>query len=354
MNTFEATNVKVGDASDLRTALVTGATGLLGQAIVRKLSEDGWKLAITARNEEALTSFAVTLDGETEIIAGDVSLEGEGARIAQKAVDKLQSIHLMIHLASPPVQPTELLDPQSDLNEQFSVNAAAFLEISSVLLPGMLRTQTGTIIAVLSQVLMPPALPGWQSYAIAKAAQAQAAAEIASSYANAGIRTIGVLPGLIEPEEGLAGAAPASKEGALGPAISAVDVAMKIVSAATDKSIPSGTAISINQSGTVLGHLAMSLHNHDVTPPQSNGPDGGVRDQRQKLALIIRRVFKLSEDAPVEDGALGVLAGWDSLGHIKLIMEIEEEFDISFDAQDSTEITSFDKLCDALGRYCIQ
>lgn len=352
MSNIEVSNVTFGDASDLRTALVTGATGLLGQAVVRALSANGWKLATTARSTAALTSIVSTLSSEAEIIAGDLTKDGEGARVAQQAIDKLGSVHLLIHLASPPVQPAKLLEAPSDLHAQFAVNASAFLEMSSVLLPGMLRRQTGTIVATLSQALLPPIPAGWQSYTIAKAAQAQAAADIASAYGKAGIRVIGIVPDLIAPVEDRTGAAPTASDAALSNAVSAETVATQLIAAAIDENIPSGTAISIDRHGTNSGRLSLSLGNQDQAAGASAGKESG--DQARQLAQIIRRVFRLVDDEPVEDGAIGVLAGWDSLGHIKLIMEVEETFGVSFDAQESTEITSFARLSEALKRHGIE
>lgn len=53
-------------------ALVTGATSGIGKKIAEKLSERGWKLILTGRNEEVLTEMKNRL-GNTEIIAADLS-----------------------------------------------------------------------------------------------------------------------------------------------------------------------------------------------------------------------------------------------------------------------------------------
>ena len=53
-------------------ALVTGATSGIGKKIAEKLSERGWKLILTGRNEEVLTEMKNRL-GNTEIISADLS-----------------------------------------------------------------------------------------------------------------------------------------------------------------------------------------------------------------------------------------------------------------------------------------
>lgn len=62
-------------------ALVTGATSGIGQSIARKLSERGWELILTGRNEEILKSMQDELGSSTEIIAAELSDKNEVLRL---------------------------------------------------------------------------------------------------------------------------------------------------------------------------------------------------------------------------------------------------------------------------------
>lgn len=346
---MDVTNLKVGGAAELQTALITGASGLLGHAISQGLTDAGWRLALAGQNISALNDLSDSLSGESHVVAGDLAIAGEGTRIAENAAERLGSIHLFLHLASPPVLPTGLLTPPQDLEQQLAVNVRAFLEMSATLLPEMLKTQTGTIISLLSQALLPPPPHGWQSYTIAKAGLAQAAAEIAAAYGQAGIRVLGVLPGLIAAEKGRQGAAPTSNRENLGAALAANDVAERIIRAIGDENFSSGMALSITPTGISTGHLALSLKQPNDESNQGDGvTESNERDRR--LSNLMQQIFNLSDDVCVEDGQLGVLPGWDSLGHIKLIMEIEAVFDVSFDAEESSEITTYNHINNALKR----
>ena len=42
---------------------------------------------------------------------------------------------------------------------------------------------------------------------------------------------------------------------------------------------------------------------------------------------------------------------WDSIGHMDLIGELEETFDIRIDTQDVLDFTSYEKGKEVLGRY---
>ncbi|MGG3799606.1 acyl carrier protein [Metabacillus fastidiosus] len=52
-------------------------------------------------------------------------------------------------------------------------------------------------------------------------------------------------------------------------------------------------------------------------------------------------VLDLEEDDVCEDLALGVTREWDSIGHMALISEIEDVFDVSLDSEWITEFNSY-------------
>jgi acyl carrier protein len=52
-------------------------------------------------------------------------------------------------------------------------------------------------------------------------------------------------------------------------------------------------------------------------------------------------VLDLEEDDVCEDLALGTTREWDSIGHMTLISEIEDVFDVSIDSEWITEFNSY-------------
>ena len=56
-----------------KTALVTGATGGIGQAIARSLHAQGASVALSGRNVEKLEALAGELGARTAIIPSDLS-----------------------------------------------------------------------------------------------------------------------------------------------------------------------------------------------------------------------------------------------------------------------------------------
>ena len=55
-----------------KTALVTGASGGIGGAIAKTLSEQGAKVALSGRRQDALEAVAAELKGESVIVTADL------------------------------------------------------------------------------------------------------------------------------------------------------------------------------------------------------------------------------------------------------------------------------------------
>lgn len=61
----------------------------------------------------------------------------------------------------------------------------------------------------------------------------------------------------------------------------------------------------------------------------------------EKYRNAFINVLDLEEDDVCEDLALGTTREWDSIGHMTLISEIEDVFDVSIDSEWITEINSY-------------
>ncbi len=76
----------------MKRALITGASGALGEAFALELAKMGWSLVITGQNEQKLARLAGKLPRDTTVIAVDLSKE-ENCR---KLYDRLQALPLQL------------------------------------------------------------------------------------------------------------------------------------------------------------------------------------------------------------------------------------------------------------------
>ena len=67
-----------------------------------------------------------------------------------------------------------------------------------------------------------------------------------------------------------------------------------------------------------------------------------------KLARIMAEEFHLDSEKISIDDSVDTIEGWDSLGHIELILAIEEAFDVKFSTELIRKLVSVKALQNAL------
>jgi len=70
----------------------------------------------------------------------------------------------------------------------------------------------------------------------------------------------------------------------------------------------------------------------------------------ERLHKVFRNIFPKVEEVNIETAAINIAEGWDSLTHIRLVMEIEEEFGIDILPDDISKLTSYFKILEKLER----
>lgn len=63
-----------------------------------------------------------------------------------------------------------------------------------------------------------------------------------------------------------------------------------------------------------------------------------------KLKVLLARVMRVDIATISADASTGTIATWDSLSHMKLVLALEEEFDVAFDESQIEHMTSFAKV----------
>ena len=65
---------------------------------------------------------------------------------------------------------------------------------------------------------------------------------------------------------------------------------------------------------------------------------------KNKIEAVMRIVFELSEDFPKINLNSMHIGTWDSLNHMNLIVALEEEFNITFDEDEISEMISLELI----------
>lgn len=128
-------------------ALVTGASGGLGQAIAKALHARGAHVLLTGRRREQLDALIAELGGQrAEALPADLSDAADVERLAAEA----GAVDILVHNAGLPA--TGLIQEWTpeQIDRSLAVNLRAGMVLTSKLLPGMLERGRGHLVFVSS------------------------------------------------------------------------------------------------------------------------------------------------------------------------------------------------------------
>ncbi len=183
-----------------RVVVVTGATRGLGRAMAERLGDEGARLVVASRFEDAVTATTVALRARGHEVLGlsvDVSVERDTQRLAESTLDCFGRIDVLVNNAG-----SYTLRAWGELTvEEFDASIATNLR--SVFLccravsPAMRRQGNGKIINVGSGVVY-RGVAQLAHYSAAKAGVVGLSRSLARELGPEGITVNVVTPGLVE------------------------------------------------------------------------------------------------------------------------------------------------------------
>ncbi|MBX3577412.1 MAG: SDR family oxidoreductase [Rhizobiaceae bacterium] len=186
---------------DGKVALVTGASRGIGLAAAKRLVENGARVVISSRRQEALDASAAEIDagktGNVRAIAAHGGSVDDIERLVDGATSAFGPIDILVNNAATSAHYGNTLDADmSAWDKTFDVNVrGAFVLTKAVLASGM-ADRRGAIVNVASVGGINP-VTGLSVYNITKAALIHFTRQIALELGPKGIRVNAVAPGLI-------------------------------------------------------------------------------------------------------------------------------------------------------------
>ncbi len=178
-----------------RLAVVTGASGAIGGAIVEQMSKAGAKILASGRNEGKLKSLAAKLGNGCGYLAVDLADEGAVPALAAEA-ERMGGAAILVNNAGFTKDALLLRLKRRDMEEVMKVNFTVGFDLAKALLPRMLKARHGRIINITS-VIGSVGNPGQVAYAASKAAVAGMSRSLAREVASRGITVNCIAPGFI-------------------------------------------------------------------------------------------------------------------------------------------------------------
>lgn len=135
-----------------KVAVVTGASSGIGTAIARRLAEEGAKVVLTARREEALKEVARSLPVGTEtlIIPTDVGDEKQVRTMVEKTIERFGAIDILVNNAGFGLFKSVIDLSADEFDQVVRVDLRGVFLCLKYVLPGMYEREEGTVITVSS------------------------------------------------------------------------------------------------------------------------------------------------------------------------------------------------------------
>ncbi|MDX8151253.1 SDR family oxidoreductase [Patulibacter brassicae] len=200
----------MGTTQDGRTALVTGSTSGIGQAIAMSLAAEGAHVVVTGRVRERGDATVAAIEdagGRATYVHADLGRSGDAVRaLAEEATEALGGrVDVLVNNAGIyPAAPTAEID-DATLDAVWATNVRAPHVLTAAVAPAMAARGSGVVLS-LGSWISTVGMPSGAIYAASKAAVEQLTRGWSAEFAGTGVRFNAIAPGITR-TAGTAGAA---------------------------------------------------------------------------------------------------------------------------------------------------
>ena len=180
-----------------KTALVTGASGGIGEAVARALHAQGATVVLHGTRAEKLEALQKDLGARAFALAVDLSDRDAVAGLVDAASALAGSISILVNNAGITRDGLLMRMKDDDWDSVLEVNMTASMSLCRAAMRGMMKARTGRIISI-SSVVGVTGNAGQTNYAASKAGMIGFSKSLAAEVASRGLTVNVVAPGFIE------------------------------------------------------------------------------------------------------------------------------------------------------------
>ncbi len=179
-----------------KNALVTGATGGIGGAIVRALHGQGATVAVSGTRRDVLEQLAGELGARTHVLPCNLAAKDDVETLVPRADAAMGQVDILVSNAGITRDNLFVQLRDEDWDQVIDVDLTATFRLARAAVRGMMRRRFGRVIGITSVVGV-TGNPGQGNYAAAKAGMIGMIKSLAQEYAKRGVTANCVAPGMI-------------------------------------------------------------------------------------------------------------------------------------------------------------
>lgn len=180
-----------------RKALITGATGGLGEAIARALHAQGAIVGLHGTRKEKLDSLAAELGERVFVFPANLSDREEVKALGQKAEEEMGGIDILVNNAGITKDGLFVRMSDEDWDAVLNVNLTSVFNLTREITHPMMRRRHGRIINI-SSIVGVTGNPGQANYCASKAGLIGFSKSLAQEIASRNVTVNCIAPGFIE------------------------------------------------------------------------------------------------------------------------------------------------------------
>ncbi|WP_274424199.1 3-oxoacyl-[acyl-carrier-protein] reductase [Chelativorans sp. YIM 93263] len=180
-----------------RKALVTGASGGIGEAVARALHSQGATVGLHGTRVEKLETLAGELGERVKLFPANLSDREEVSALGRKAESELEGVDILVNNAGITRDGLFVRMSDEDWDAVLEVNLTAAFRLTRELTHPMMRRRFGRIVNI-SSVVGVMGNPGQANYCASKAGLIGFSKSLAQEIAGRNVTVNCVAPGFIE------------------------------------------------------------------------------------------------------------------------------------------------------------
>ena len=179
-----------------RKALVTGASGGIGESVARMLHAQGAIVGLHGTREEKLNALAEELGDRTHVFPANLNDKDAVAALGAKAEEVLEGVDILVNNAGITRDGLFVRMSDQDWDDVINVNLSSVFRLTRALTHPMMRRRFGRIINITSIVGV-TGNPGQANYCASKAGMIGFSKSLAQEIASRNVTVNCVAPGFI-------------------------------------------------------------------------------------------------------------------------------------------------------------